>query len=207
MKSALFPSNVSKPAQILPLVNYAYDRGGRLLYVNEYGYYIRLVGEDRGRHVKAKKERQNMTPVSLGHERPTDTLHLQFACQQHPENLSFWTSLMYALIHGTSRALQIERTDIDGVLFPRQTDSHGGWQQTIVLYDDVPGGAGHVQQIKDKFDEVVQGALTIADCSDCAAETSCYSCLRDYNNQLYHHILRRDEIVEYLELLQNSMLD
>lgn len=212
MKSALFPSKVNKSAQIMSLVSYSYDRDGRLLYVNEgdvrygaRGFYIQLDGDDRGRHVTNQRERRNMTPVSLGHERPTDTLHLQFICKQHPDNLSFWISLMYALIHGASRALQIERTDIDGVLFPRRTDESGDWQQTIVLYDDVPSGAGHVQQIRKEFAAVVLAALNVANCEDCASETSCYSCLRDYNNQLYHHVLRREEIIQYLGNLHEIM--
>ena len=147
-----------------------------------------------------------MTPVSLGHQQTTDTLHLTFEdAPVSPEKLSFWLSLMYALIHGASHALQIERTDIDGVLFPRQAPVQGGWQQTIVLYDDVPGGAGHVQQIRNEFSEVVQEAFRIADCTDCAAETSCYSCLRDYNNQVFHHMLRRGEIIDYLHQLQTEL--
>ena len=35
MKSALFPSKKSESEQISPLVRYAYDRDGKLLYVNE----------------------------------------------------------------------------------------------------------------------------------------------------------------------------
>ena len=113
---------------------------------------------------------------------------------------------MYALIHGSSRALQIERTNIDGDLFPRRTDDGGNWQQPIVLYDDVPGGAGHVQQIREEFATVVETAVNIANCNDCAPETSCYSFLRDYSNQRFHHILWRDDLLNYLEKLQNNFV-
>lgn len=213
MKSALLPSNVTDSYQITPKVSCAYDREGKLFYVNEGdkrsrvpGFYIQLEGEERGQLVKAQKERKKMTPVSLGHQQTTDTLRLTFDdAPASSERLSFWLSLMYALIHGASHALQIERTDIDGVLFPMQGNMQGGWQQTIVLYDDVPGGAGHVQQIRNEFSEVVREAFRIADCTDCAAETSCYSCLRDYNNQSFHHILRRGEIVDYLNQLQTDL--
>ena len=213
MKSALFPSNVTESSQISPSVRYAYDRAGKLLYVNEGdkrsrapGFYIQLEGEGRGQLVKAQKERKKMTPVSLGHEQETDTLHLTFEdAPASPEKMSFWLSLMYALIQGANHALQIERNDIDGVLFPRHAAGRGGWQQTIVLYDDVPGGAGHVQQIRNEFSKVVQEAFRIADCADCAAETSCYSCLRDYNNQIFHHLLRRGEVIDYLNQLQAGL--
>ena len=213
MKAALLLSNVTEFSLITPKVSSAYDRAGNLFYVNEGdkrsrapGFYIQLEGEGRGQLVKAQKERKKMTPVSLGHQQMTDTLHLTFEdAPASPERLPFWLSLMYALIHGASHALQIERTDIDGVLFPRQGNVQGGWQQTIVLYDDVPGGAGHVQQIRNEFSEVVREAFRIADCTYCAAETSCYSCLRDYNNQVFHHMLRCGEIVDYLHQLQTEL--
>ena len=214
MKSALLLSNVTEPVQITPKVTCAYDRTGNLFYVNEGhkrsrvpGFYVQLEGEGRGELVKAQKDRRRMTPVSLGHQQMTDTLHLTFEdAPASPGRLPFWLSLMYALIHGASHALQIERTDIDGVLFPRKGNVQGEWRQTIVLYDDVPGGAGHVQQIRNEFSEVVQEACRIADCTDCAPETSCYSCLRDYNNQVFHHILRRGEIVSYLQNLRGLLV-
>ena len=213
MKSALLLSNVTESSQITPKVSSAYDRAGNLFYVNEGdkrsrspGFYIQLEGEERGQLVRAQKDHRKMAPVSLGHQQTTDTLHLTFEdAPASPEKLGFWLSLMYALIHGASHALQIERTDIDGVLFPRQAPVQGGWQQTIVLYDDVPGGAGHVQQIRNEFSEVAREAVMIADCTDCAAETSCYSCLRDYSNQIFHHLLRRGEVVDYLNQLQADL--
>jgi hypothetical protein len=48
-----------------------------------------------------------------------------------------------------SDALGIEGQDIDGVIRPiRMPD--GGITQEIVLFDDVPGGAGHVQRLEDQ---------------------------------------------------------
>ena len=215
MKSALIPSADVVLEQATAGYSYGYDRNGWLLYVNEGdprfarndklgGFHIELEGEMRGSLIP-RSRRTNTTRRSLGHRRQTDTLHLQFDCEQQPDNRSFWLSLMYALIHGACRGLQIERRDIDGVLFPRRTNDRGGWQQTIVLYDDVPGGAGHVDEIREEFNAVILAALNIANCKDCAPDTSCYSCLRDYNNQVYHHLLRRDEITHYLEQLHENM--
>lgn len=209
MKSALIVAGNTVFKSLTKDVDYAYDHDGELLYVNEGdsrfgGFRIHLDGDKRGLLAEGR-ERKNVSPISLGHRRKTYTLHLRFTSEQSPKNRAFWLSLMYALLHGACRALQIERRDIDGVLFPRQTDDRGGWQQTIVLYDDVPGGAGHVEQIREDFDAVVLSALNIAKCEDCAPDTSCYSCLRDYNNQLYHDILRRDEITYYLKELYENM--
>src|SRR5690606_13459102 len=142
--------------------------------------------------------------ASLGHIQRTDTLHLRFISAAGltlpaPYDLSFWLSLMYALIQGASQSLQIERRDIDGVLHPRgQGDL---WTQTIVLYDDVPGGAGYVRQIRNNVKTVLDAAREVVDCPDCGPETSCYHCLRDYSNQFYHPLLRRGQVLSFLEHL------
>ncbi|MBK8429954.1 MAG: DUF1998 domain-containing protein, partial [Chloroflexi bacterium] len=110
----------------------------------------------------------------------------------------FWRSLTYALIQGASRALQIERRDIGAVLYPEQ---HGSsWRPTVVLYDNVPGGAGHVQQIEKEMLAVITAALEILDC-DC--ETSCYRCLREYSNQFEHYLLDRNPIRTFLTPVTN----
>ncbi|QPC80936.1 DEAD/DEAH box helicase [Phototrophicus methaneseepsis] len=214
MRAALIPGQMSDEVRISPIVSYTYDHDGTLLYVNEGdvrygGFYIHLSGEDRGSLIK-KSDRKNAQPVALGHERSTDTLKLHFHSSSYvnvpsSDNVSFWVSLMYALIQGASRALQIERDDIDGVLFPIPISDSGAWEQTVVLYDNVPGGAGHVRQIQKEFASVVREALNIVNCTDCSPETSCYHCLRDYSNQLYHHILKRNDVVRFLEALLNSL--
>jgi len=112
---------------------------------------------------------------------------------------------MYAFIQGASQALQIERRDIDGVLFPKQMGKNT-WMQTIVLFDDVPGGAGHVRQIREEIIKVIREALRIVNCVDCAPDSSCYHCLRDYSNQYDHHILRRGPVAIFLEGLLASLM-
>lgn len=152
----------------------------------------------------------NGTPqdLMLGFKGTTDTLHLRFSDSPYvmlptPDDQAFWLSLMYALVSGASRALQIERRDIAGVLQPRRIEDH--WQQTIVLYDNVPGGAGYVEHIRQHLTEVVREALKIANCVNCAPESSCYQCLRDYDNQIYHDMLERGRVARYLEALLASL--
>ena len=111
---------------------------------------------------------------------------------------------MHALLQGASQALQIERRDIDGVLFPKQTEKDS-WQQTIVLFDNVPGGAGHVHQIRQEIQKVIKKALQIANCVNCATDTSCVHCLRDYGNQFDYPFLVRGPVVTFLEGLLASL--
>lgn len=220
MRSALLPGpvNTEKTGEVLSM---GYDRSGALLYVNEgfqgSGF---LICPQCGKHIMNRttgkcdgvvngqpcsgKVPRNQT-YTLGFKQDTDTLHLKFSSTSHislpgPDDLSFWSSLLYALLQGASRALQIERKDIDGVLFPESVGN--GWRQTVVLYDNVSGGAGHVKRIQEEIREVIAASLEIVDCE---CEKSCYRCLREYGNQWEHHLLERQPIIKFLRALDADL--
>lgn len=217
MRSALFPGSVKRKS-ISSILEVGYDREGTLLYVNEGfkggGFRIcqkcgkqvrkghnKCDGKLYGQPCSGTLSRNDS--YMLGFKQNTDTLHLELSGTTHviePDDLAFWLSLKYAFLQGASRALQIERRDIDGVLFPKPSGSH--WQQTIVLYDAVPGGAGHVKRIQEEMSQVVASALEIVNC-DC--ESSCYRCLREYTNQWEHHLLERKRIFEFLRALDADL--
>lgn len=201
MRSAILPMKNIDEQQVSDLISLAYERKGKLLYVNEgkYGRGFNLPLEGFGLTSQGGDSRKNF---SLGHIKTTDTLHIRFAGTESvklpsPDDESFWLSLMYAIIHAASHALQIERNDIDGVLSPRKRED--SWEQTIVLFDNVPGGAGHVKTIRDRFQEVLKDAIRVLNCPDCSPETSCQHCLRDYRNQYFHHLLVREHALKFLE--------
>ena len=202
MRSALIPEHNLEEEEYSKCVSLAYNQKGKLLYVNEgkfgtgfmFSTQSFLLFSDTG-----KNER-----LSLGFIQETNTLHIRFISEAglpapSPDDQSTWLSLLYAIIHGASHSLQIERRDIDGVLFP--TNIGGRWEQTIVLYDNVPGGAGHVKNIKENLSIVLNEARRILNCNDCAPDTSCYHCLRDYNNQYQHQMLKRDTALKFLDQL------
>ena len=64
---------------------------------------------------------------------------------------------------------------------------------SIVLYDAVAGGAGHVRRIVTEegaaFQRVLAKAISVVD--DCKCDSSCYNCLRNYYNQKIHDNLSR----------------
>lgn len=209
MRSALLPMATKEEEQLGELISLAYERNGQLLYVNEgtlgkgfkfslekYNFLLDDVNEKEGN-------------FSLGHIQETDTLHIRFIPNEIisiPDSLdeSFWLSLMYSIIQASSHYLQIERKDIDGVLSPRKNGKT--WEQTIVLYDNVPGGAGHVKNIKFHLIEILHEAERILNCNDCGLETSCYHCLRDYNNQIFHSLLKRKSALHFIEQLIGNLL-
>jgi hypothetical protein len=136
----------------------------------------------------------------LGHEYKTDVLQLRFEGYAHGQR-GFWLSLLYALLEGASEALDIDRQDLDGCLYPYAGDPS---MPALVLFDDVPGGAGHVRRIaRDRTTllSVLRAAYARLDRCECGGEernTSCYGCLRNYRNQFCHDELERGVVMDFL---------
>ena len=128
----------------------------------------------------------------LGHRFMTDVLEVRFDISMPMPGAPH--SLLYALLDGASEALGIQRTDIHGVFYYQA----GGLSPSFILYDNVPGGAGHAQRIHEHLRETAQAALDRLARCECGEETSCYNCLRNYQNQRFHDILVRGIAVDLL---------
>lgn len=125
--------------------------------------------------------------------------------------ITFWTadatdygtmvSVLYAILEGLSKELDIERTDIKGCLHRVKWDGSGLPIYSLILYDAVAGGAGHVRRIVTEegevFEQVLHRAFRIV--NECKCEPSCYSCIRNYYNQKIHDQLDRRKAAEFLK--------
>ncbi len=107
-------------------------------------------------------------------------------------------SFMFAFLEGICLALEIERTDIDGVL--EENIVLGSYD--LLIYDNVSGGAGHIKRLMNQTAVIrsLEEALNKVSQNCCVENTSCYNCLRNYYNQKYHDKLRRHAI-EVINLL------
>ena len=112
-------------------------------------------------------------------------------------------SFIYAFLEGISNAMGIERNDIDGIL-ELNLDLRS---YDILIYDNVPGGAGHVKRLvnRDAIISSLRAALSKVSQNCCDENTSCYNCLRNYYNQAYHSRLKRVYAKEILEMLLNDL--
>lgn len=146
-----------------------------------------------------------LTQVSLGHEFITDVVQLQFHPQpgQAVDSVWFGYSLAYALVEGAAEALEVPSEDLSAAV------GHGGGEAAtppIILYDNVPGGAGLVARLEDHdvLRSCFEAAATrVGGACGCGEETSCYGCLRTYGNQFAHNHLQRGPVLHYLrELLE-----
>lgn len=131
----------------------------------------------------------------LGHEFLTDVIEWRFGgFIPEAANIRMWRSVVYALLEGASESLNIRRDDLDGTLYHYSSFE----PPAIVLYDNVPGGAGHVHRIFENPAQVVASAFRRVDQDCCGPETSCYECLRNYRNQYYHDELARGLARDFL---------
>lgn len=139
--------------------------------------------------------------VSLGHEFKTDILKIILEGYSNVDQ-GFWLSLLYCLLEGASQSMEIDRQDIDGVLYPFAGDRT---RPAIILFDNVPGGAGHVRRIAERdqnFTAILEAALSKlenCDCGEPERNTSCYGCLRNYQNQFCHGVLSRGPVIKFLQ--------
>lgn len=139
--------------------------------------------------------------VHLGHDFLTDVIELRFrGAAADLSDKQLWRSLVYALLEGAAQGLGIRRDDLDGTLYRHAPAA----PPAIILYDNVPGGAGHVQQIAQELSEVLNTALNHVRRDCCGPETSCYECLRNYRNQPYHDTLSRSGARDFLEIVVNQ---
>lgn len=133
----------------------------------------------------------------LSHDFKTDVVKITFETQEASDRNTM-LSVLYALLEGLSREMGIERTDIKGCLFSTMVE--GKMVDSIILYDAVAGGAGHVRRMVtengDAFQRVLARALSVVDSCDC--DSSCYKCLRNYYNQKIHDKLNRRSASEFL---------
>jgi len=194
-------------------ISYAEKKGGRLFLANSgYDFKGYFVCRKCGRGFDAPPtNRLHETPwgskcssrtlkLDLAHEITTDLLQLHFENCAPPapdiRDRSFWLSFLSAFLNGASDALHIDASDLGG--------TYHGWTEEsfigeLVIYDRIPGGAGHIGRIIDNLDLVLgKTYVRVADCKCPDVEASCYACLRNYGNQFYWEELRRKAVIDWL---------
>lgn len=165
------------------------------------------------KHLTKKLMKQHLSPlglkctgqwtneISLGHEFETDVVRVKFLLRPEESDLIWFSySLAYALVEGIADTLEVPSSDLNATVEHAQ---QVGVVPPIILYDNVPGGAGLVARLEEK--SALEEALTVAyarvsQCA-CGENESCYACLRNYRNQFAHEQLRRGPVAEYLNRL------
>ena len=152
---------------------------------------------------------KTLYPYSLGHEFQTDVVLLKFVSENITDLNVAWT-ILYSLLEGLCKHLCIDRNELSGCLhWYRNEEFLNIGNYGFVLFDNTPGGAGYVRQLRhiptfigmlESGAQVVNGCL----CGGEEANTACYSCLCNYYNQKQHDILKRRYAINFFNSLLNG---
>lgn len=154
----------------------------------------RRVDMDTGVSAGLLPRRKQKNLAYLGYQFYTDILAVKPPIWKDPETeREAYYSLLYALLEGASQALDIERNDIDGTVY-------FGDSVELILYDNVPAGAGFIGEIYENFEDVISEAYRIVSNCSCGEDSCCPSCLLHFSNQFFADILQRKYAKEFLEL-------
>jgi len=134
---------------------------------------------------------------SLHHVFNTDVAKISFDCDT--SNYETMVSVMYAILGAIAKDLNIEKRDIKACLSMKVINHQ--ICQSIIIYDAVPGGAGHSRRLVTKdgmmLYKIFMSALNRMETCNC--DPSCYNCLRSYENQKIHDILSRKLAADFLK--------
>jgi ATP-dependent helicase YprA (DUF1998 family) len=173
----------------------------------------------RGLNIPALAEDQALT-VSLGSRQVTDTLLLAAidvpdALRLDPRDIAGKATLYSAgflLRESAARQLDVQGRELRVGLWlePRPGADPRGW---IFLADALENGAGYCTHLgqKDELAALLQAARAyvgeLEDEIQHPCDSSCYDCLRSYENQPYHALLDWRLARDWLDLVQGKPLD
>jgi len=96
-------------------------------------------------------------------------------------------SALWACVLTAAKMLMVPESELSGTTYPI-----GSAGLALLLFDDVPGGAGRVAALADRVGELLELAEErVSGVCGCDEDTSCYGCLRAYANQFDHERLTR----------------
>ncbi len=142
--------------------------------------------------------------LGLGTHFTTDALELAIMPNERgrlrdlPERAA--DSALWACVLAASNMLMIPEGEIGGTTYPVGADGFA-----MLLFDDVPGGAGRIAMLANRVDELLESAeQRVEGTCGCDEDTSCYGCLRTYANQFDHERLTRAGARAVFGLLRQS---
>jgi hypothetical protein len=108
-------------------------------------------------------------------------------------------NLAEALRIGANQVLEMDPEDLQILTLPQGTE-----QYDIFLYDPMIGGSGLLNQLIDRWEEIITSGIEALQSCHNACQKSCYSCMRTYRNRMSHNYLDRHRAIELLTEFKNK---
>lgn len=102
----------------------------------------------------------------------------------------FLTTLKNALLNSALRVVGADDGEIDCIIK----------ENNLVLYDNIEGGAGYVNTIYEKFDEVLSETRKLV--LSCNCEIGCLKCLYSYRRRRDIQLIDKRKILDFIKKLQ-----
>jgi SOS-response transcriptional repressor LexA len=122
------------------------------------------------------------TPVGFYADVVADTLSLP-ACVDSKTAYSVLEALRIAATQVLDMHVQDLQLLVIGHVDREEVDA--------LLWDPMPGGSGLLDQICERFEEIVTVARDVVDKCPSVCDTSCIDCLQTFRNAYYHKLLER----------------
>lgn len=138
--------------------------------------------------------------TALAHQFRTHVLRLDLRSDALP-SAALAYGLAYALQLGAAEVLEVPLTDLQALVFEIDPLS-------VLLVDNVPGGAGLVSQLVSHnvlLDVLTAATARLSGNCGCDDNSSCYGCLKTYGNQFIHHELSRGPVFQFLTSLRGTL--
>lgn len=110
-------------------------------------------------------------------------------------------SVVEALRHGAADVLEMELDDLQILALAHAGDD----RVDMALYDPMPGGSGLLDQMVERWPDVVEAALRVVRDCPSRCDTSCPDCLREFRNAWVHRHLDRRRAEERLAALGDAL--
>lgn len=104
-------------------------------------------------------------------------------------------TVMEGLRTAATRILDMDRDDLEVLVL----GAAGTDEVTGLLLDPMPGGSGLLEQLLERFTEVVAAMRPLAEQCPSGCERSCNDCLRTFRNVFYHEHLNRHALSELIQ--------
>lgn len=203
-----------------------FSQGDELATLNESHFFVckdcgyTVIDEENYSNIKLQSHfnssgrkctNNKLERYSLGYRFETDVVQIRFLNPRLTDRTQA-LSILYGLLKGASSYLDIEQNEISGSLQYFKTPEANAGLYAIILYDNTPGGAGHVRRIQEYgiIEGIIRETLSQMKACTCGGklmDSSCYTCLRNYYNQRVHDVLKRKYVVDFFDsiLLENKI--
>lgn len=196
---------ISQPLEVSGVISIAEYKDEKLLVLNSNPFFFcedcgyTIIKKDIQTTIHTQKHKtyrgddcanSQLSLISLGHKYATDVVKIKVNNMDELLDYDTAISVLFALLQGISNHFHIERDDIGGIIF---SVNGSVIPYEFIIFDTVPGGAGHVKRMLDGDNvmPILRAAYKVVEECECGEDTSCYHCLRNFNNQrLHNHIIR-----------------